>query len=227
MDSNTPLFGNASAIAEQQNRVMRNTYWLLALSLVPTVIGALLGMQLNFKGFSLWMNLLVLFGVVIGFSFAVQRYKDSPIGVALLLAFTFFMGFWLSKMLNVYIARFANASQLIAMAAGGTAVICASMAMLASTIKRDLSWLNKFLWVGFAIAFIGIIGAVVFKIPALAAACCVLFIAIFAGWLLYDLKQIIDGGETNYVVATMSIYINIFGIFQNLLAVLGIFGGDD
>jgi modulator of FtsH protease len=232
MNSNTPVFGgnNGSGLvlAEQQNRVMRNTYWLLALSLVPTVIGALIGMQFKFAGFSsVWINLAVFMGSIFAFSFAINKTKDSPIGVAILLAFTFFMGFWLSKMLSFYLGRFTNGAQLIAMAAGGTAVICASMALLASSIKQDISWMGKFLMIGFIVLFIGAIGAFVFKIPALMVGISVLFVALFAAYLLYDLKQIIDGGETNYIVATMSIYLDVFGIFTNLLSVLGFVGGDD
>jgi modulator of FtsH protease len=221
----TPI-GNAGSMSVTQNRVLRNTLILLAISLVPTVIGATLGVSLNFRGFGAWwINLLVLFGAVFAFSYAIERTKNSSVGVAVLLAFTFFMGFWLSVLLG-RILSLANGATLVMYAFGGTALIFGAMAAVASTIKTSLSGMGKFLWIGFFVILLAAIGAIVFQIPALMITVSVLFIGLFAAWTLYDLNQIITGGETNYITATVSIYINLFNIFSNLLSLLGLTSND-
>ncbi len=224
MNANPVLSGD---LALQQNRVLRNTYWLLSLTMVPTVVGALLGIQMNFKGFgSIWMNLIIFIGMQLGFIYAIHKTKDSPIGLALLLAFTFCMGIMLSMLLQ-RILNLSNGGRLIAMAAGGTAMIFAAMAVLASTIKKDLGGMGKFLFIGVILCLLAGVGAAVFQIPALSIAISVIVIGIFSAYIVYDLNQIIMGGETNYITATLSLYINVFAIFQNLLSLLGIFGGED
>jgi modulator of FtsH protease len=225
-NQNVSPVGSAGSLSLSQNRVLRNTFMLLAISLVPTVIGAALGLAVNFKGFGAWwMNLLVLFGAVMAFSYAVERTKNSSMGVVVLLAFTLFMGFWLSKLIG-RILPMKDGAMLVMYAFGGTAAIFASMAFIASTIKKSLSGMGKFLWVGFFVILAAAIGAIVFQMPALMIACSILFIGLFAAWTVYDLNQIITGGETNYISATMSIYINLFAIFQNLLALLGLTSND-
>jgi modulator of FtsH protease len=225
-NQNVSPVGTAGALSTPQQRVLRNTFVLLAISLVPTVIGASLGLALNFRGFGAWwMNLLVLFGAVMAFSYGVERTKNSSMGVVVLLAFTLFMGFWLSKLLG-RILPMKDGAMLVMYAFGGTAAIFASMAFIASTIKRSLSGMGKFLWVGFFVILLAAIGGIVFQMPALMIACSVLFIGLFAAWTVYDLNQIITGGETNYISATMSIYINLFSIFSNLLALLGLTSND-
>lgn len=225
-NQNVSSIGNAGALSLSQNRVLRNTFVLLAISLVPTVIGASLGLAFNFRGFGAWwMNLLVLFGAVMAFSYAVERTKNSSMGVVVLLAFTLFMGFWLSKLLG-RILPMKDGAMLVMYAFGGTAAIFASMAFIASTIKRSLSGMGKFLWIGLLVILAAAIGAVVFQMPALMIACSILFIGLLATWTVYDLNQIITGGETNYISATMSIYINLFGIFSNLLGLLGLTSND-
>jgi modulator of FtsH protease len=223
---NVTQIGSAGSLSIGQNRVLRNTLVLLAISLVPTVIGASIGLAVNFRGFGAWwMNLLVLFGAVMAFSYAVERTKNSSMGVVILLAFTLFMGFWLSKLVG-RILPMKDGAMLVMYAFGGTAAIFASMAFIASTIKQSLSGMGKFLWVGFFLILAAAIGAIVFQIPALMIACSVLFIGLFAAWTVYDLNQIITGGETNYISATMSIYINLFSIFSNLLSLLGLTSSD-
>jgi modulator of FtsH protease len=225
-NQNVSPIGSTGSISISQNRVLRNTLVLLAISLVPTVIGAAIGLSVNFRGFGAWwMNLLVLFGAVMAFSFAVERTKNSSMGVVVLLAFTLFMGFWLSKLLG-RILPMKDGAMLVMYAFGGTAAIFAAMAFIASTIKTSLSGMGKFLWVGFFLILFAAIGAIVFQIPGLAIACMVLFIGLFAAWTVYDLNQIITGGETNYISATMSIYINLFSIFSNLLSLLGLTSND-
>jgi modulator of FtsH protease len=225
-NQNVSPIGSAGSLSISQNRVLRNTLVLLAISLVPTVIGATLGVSVGFKGFGAWwINLLVLLGAVFAFSYAIERTKNSSAGVVVLLAFTFFMGFWLSVLLG-RILSLSNGGTLIAYAFGGTAAIFAAMAAVASTIKTSLSGMGKFLWIGFFVILLAAIGGIVLQMPALMITCMVLFIGLFAAWTLYDLNQIITGGETNYISATMSIYINLFNIFSNLLALLGLTSND-
>jgi modulator of FtsH protease len=213
-------------LATAQNRVLRNTYLLLAISMIPTIAGAALGVSLGFKGFGpWWMNLIVLLGAVMGFSYAIERTKNGTAGVAILLAFTFFMGFWLSVLLG-RILSLRDGASLVMYAFGGTAVIFAGMATIASMIKTSLSGMSKFLWVGFFVILLTAISAIVFQMPALMIACSVLFIGLFSAWTVYDLNQIITGGETNYISATFSIYINVFNIFSNLLSLLGLTSSD-
>jgi modulator of FtsH protease len=225
-NQNVSPIGNSGALSTTQNRVMRNTLVLLAISLVPTVIGASLGLSVGFAGFGAWwMNLLVLLGAVMAFSYAVERTKNSTMGVVVLLLFTGFMGFWLSKLLG-RILTLKDGATLIMYAFGGTAAIFAAMAFIASTIKTSLSGMSKFLWIGFFVILLAAIGAIVFQIPGLTIACMVLFIGLFSAWTVYDLNQIVTGGETNYISAAMSIYINLFGIFSNLLSLLGLTSND-
>ena len=227
MDSNNVTQISAgSTLASSQNRVLRNTYLLLAISMVPTIAGAALGVSLGFKGFGpWWMNFMILIGSVIAFSYGIERTKNSGAGVAVLLAFTFFMGFWLSVLLGRVLAM-KDGATLISYAFGGTALIFAGMAAIASTIKTQLTGMSKFLWIGFGVILVAAIGGIVLQMPALMIACSVLFIGLFSAWLVYDLNQIITGGETNYISATLSLYINIFNIFSNLLSLLGITSSD-
>ncbi len=216
-----------SAAVTGQNRVLRNTYLLLAVSMLPTIAGAALGVSLGFKGFGpWWMNLMVLIGVVMGFTYGIERTKNSGAGVALLLAFTFFMGFWLSVLLGRVLAL-KDGATLISYAFGGTALIFAGMATIASNIKTSLSGMSKFLWIGFCVILLAAIGGIVLQMPALMIACSVLFIGLFSAWIVYDINQIMTGGETNYISATLSIYINLFNIFSNLLSLLGLTSSND
>ena len=226
MDMNNVSDIRAGGVATSQNRVLRNTYMLLAVTMVPTIAGAALGVSLGFKGFGpWWMNLMVLVGAVMGFTYGVERTKNSGAGVALLLAFTFFMGFWLSVLLGRVLAL-KDGATLIAYAFGGTALIFSGMATIASNIKTSLSSMSKFLWIGFCVILLAAIGGIVLQMPALMIACSVLFIGLFSAWIVYDINQIMMGGETNYISATMSIYINLFNIFSNLLSLLGLTSRD-
>lgn len=226
-DTHIPPLPGAGSLSASQNRVLRNTLVLLAISMLPTVAGAALGLALGFRGFGAWwLNLIGLLAIAFGFSYAIERTKNSGAGVAVLLAFTFVMGFWLSMLLG-RIFELKNGATLVMYAFGGTAAIFAGMAAIASTIKRSLSGMGKFLWIGFLVILLAAIGAIVFQLPALMITVSILFIGLFSAWIVYDLNQIITGGETNYISATLSIYINLFNIFSNLLSLLGITGGDD
>lgn len=221
-------FTDAVSSVEQRNRVLRNTYWLLALSLVPTVMGAWAGLQIGFSWFAArpFIGFLVFMGIAFGFFYAIEKTKNSGLGVILLLAFTFFMGLMLSRMIGGVLGSFRNGTQLITMAFGGTAIVFFGMASLASTMKRDVSSLGKWLFVGVIGLLIASVANIWLQMPALMMTVSVLAVVIFSAYMLYDLKRIIDGGETNYVTATLAIYLDIYNVFVHLLNLLGIFGGD-
>lgn len=217
--------GTAVAAGERQ-RVLRNTYWLLALSLVPTVLGAWIGVSTGITAaLSGGIGLLVFLAGAFGFMFAIERTKHSAAGVAVLLAFTFFMGLMLSRLLAVVLG-FGNGAQLVMTAFGGTAAVFFVMANLASVVKRDLDGMAKWLFFGAIVLLIGGVVNVFVGSTAFMATLSVMAIGIFSAFLLVDLKRIIDGGETNYISATLALYLSLFNVFQSLLALLGIFGGE-
>jgi len=221
--------GHVSVGAVAQNRVLRNTYWLLALSLLPTVLGTWVGVATGFGEMlngRIGLSLLIFFGGAIAFMWGIERNKNNSLGVLLLLGFTFFMGLMLSRLVGA-ILGLKNGGDLLMMAFGGTAVIFGGMATLATTIKRDLSGLGKFLFVGALITMIGFIAAAFLNVPALTLALLVMCLGIFSAYMLYDINQVVRGGETNYVTATLAIYLDVFNVFQSLLALLGIFGGNN
>jgi len=214
--------------ATERNRVLRNTYNLLALSMLPTVAGAWLGIQLNLAAALATrpiMGLLLMLGVSFGLIFAIQAKRNSPVGVWLLLAFTFVMGLTMSNALQ-HTLKFSNGGSLIAMAAGGTALIFFGMATLATTIKRDLSGLGNFLFIGCLLLIAASLANMFFHIPALHLTIAVIGCGLFSVWLMFDINRVVTGGETNYVSATLAIYLDLVNIFMNLLQILGIFGGD-
>jgi len=211
---------------EQRNRVLRNTYWLLALSLLPTVLGAWLGVATGItESLRGGLGLIVFLGGAFGFMFAIEKTKNSSTGVAVLLGFTFFMGLMLSRMIGMVLG-FKNGSELIMTAFAGTAGVFFVMASLATVIKRDLSGMGKWLFVGALVLMVGAIVNVFIGSTAGMMAISVAAIGIFSAYMLYDLKQILDGGETNYISATLALYLDLFNVFQSLLALLGIMGGE-
>ena len=211
---------------EERNRVLRNTYWLLALSLLPTVLGAWLGVATGItESLRGGLGLIVFLGGAFGFMFAIEKTKNSAAGVAVLLGFTFFMGLMLSRMIGMVLG-FKNGSDLIMTAFAGTAGVFFVMASLASVIKRDLSGMGKWLFVGAMVLMVGSIINVFVGSSAGMMAISVAAIGIFSAYMLYDIKQIIDGGETNYISATLALYLDIFNVVQSLLALLGIMGGE-
>ncbi|MDH0200779.1 Bax inhibitor-1/YccA family protein [Comamonas aquatica] len=214
-------------IAQQQrHRVLRNTYWLLALSLLPTVLGAWVGVATGITaGLTGFVGLLVFMGGAFGFMFAIEKTKHSAAGVPVLLGFTFFMGLMLSRMISMVLG-FSNGSQLIMTAFAGTAGVFFVMASLATVIKRDISGMGKWLFVGALVLMVGAVINVFVGSTAGMMAISMLAIGIFSAYMLYDIKQIIDGGETNYISATLALYLDIFNVFQSLLALLGIMGGE-
>ena len=224
-----PVFAGGAgsgALTGERNRVLRNTYWLLALSLVPTVLGAWIGVSTGIvASLGVGVSTIVFLVGAFGLMFAIEKYKNSGVGVALLLGFTFFMGLMLSRLLSAVLGL-ANGSSLIMMAFGGTAAVFFAMASLATVIKRDLSNMGKFLFIGAIMLLVAGLINIFVQSSALMVTVAVLAIGIFSAFMLYDLKRIIDGGETNYVSATLAIYLDIYNVFQSLLALLGIFGGE-
>jgi modulator of FtsH protease len=217
----------AALPAQQRNRVLRNTYWLLALSLLPTVLGAWLGVATGItRSLSGGVGLIVFLVGALGFMYAIEKTKNSAAGVPVLLGFTFFMGLMLSRMIAMVLG-FSNGASLVMTAFAGTAGVFFVMASLATVIKRDLSGMGKFLFVGAMVVMIGGIINVFVGSSIGMLVISVLVIGIFSAYMLYDLKQIIDGGETNYISATLALYLDIFNVFQGLLALLGLTSGNN
>ena len=217
----------ASVSNAQRNKVLRNTYWLLAISLLPTVAGAWIGVATGITAAMGGMMSLVLFlGGVFAFIYAIEKTKNSSAGVPVLLGFTFFMGLMMSRLIAMVLG-FSNGADLVMMAFGGTAAVFFAMASLATVVKRDLSGLNQWLTIGVILLIVGMIINMFVASSTGMVVLSMLAVAIFSAFLLVDIKRIIDGGETNYITATLSIYLSLVNIFQNLLMLLGIFGGDD
>ena len=229
MNDQVTTLGHAAGYGisqEQRHKVLRNTYWLLALSMLPTVLGAWIGVATGItQSLSGGLGLIVFMGGAFGFMYAIEKTKNSAAGVPVLLAFTFFMGLMLSRLIGMVLG-FKNGTDLIMTAFAGTAGVFFVMASLASVIKRDLSGMGKWLMVGALVLMVGAVINVFVGSSAGMMAISVAAIGIFSAYMLYDLKQILDGGETNYISATLALYLDIFNVFQSLLALLGIAGGE-
>jgi modulator of FtsH protease len=217
-----------SALAVERNRVLRNTYWLLALSMVPTVLGAWVGVATGItRVLTPGIGLVVFLVGAFGFMYLIEKNKNSAAGVPILLGFTFFMGLMLSRLVGAVLGM-NNGASLIMTAFAGTGTIFFGMAMLSSVVKRDLTNMGKFLFVGVLMLFVAGIANMFLQSGALMITIAVLAIGIFTAFILYDLKRIKDGEETNYITATLGVYLSLYNIFQSLLALLGIgSGGDD
>ena len=210
----------------QRNKVLRNTYWLLALTLIPTALGAWLGVSTGLgQLFSGGLGLVVFLVGSFGFIYAIEKTKDSAMGIAVLLGFTFFMGLMISRLIAMVLG-FKNGSELVMIAFGGTAGVFFLMASLATFIKRDISGMNKWLFVGAIVLMVGSIINIFVGSSIGMMVISMLAIGIFSAYMLYDIKQIIDGGETNYISATLALYLDLINVFQSLLALLGIMGGE-
>jgi len=219
-------YGGTGSLSASTNRVLRNTYWLLALSMVPTVLGAWIGVQTGItRSLTGGLGLIVFLVGAFGFMFAIEKFKNSAAGVPLLLGFTFFMGLMLSRLLGAVLGL-SNGASLIMLAFGGTGAIFFGMAALSSIVKRDLGSMGKFLFIGAIMLLVAGIANVFIQSSALMITLSVLAIGIFSAFILYDLKRVQDGEETNYISATLGVYLSLYNVFSNLLALLGIFGGD-
>jgi len=211
----------------QRNRVLRNTYALLALSMVPTVLGAWLGVATGIaSAMTPGVGAIVFLAGAFGFMFAIEKTKNSAAGVPMLLAFTFFMGVMLSRLVGAVLGL-SNGASLIMTAFAGTGAIFLGMASLSTIIKRDLTSMGKFLFIGMIMLLVAGIANIFIQSSALMITLSVISIGIFSAFILHDLKRVQDGYETNYITATLGVYLSIYNVFQSLLALLGIFGGND
>ncbi len=218
----------AGSSALARNKVLRNTYAMLALTLIPTVIGAWAGVAFGFQRLmvgSPFIGFMIFMAVSLGFFFAIEKFKNSGVGVALLLAFTFFMGLLLSMLISRTLG-FSNGPQLIMTAFGGTAVIFGAMATIATVSKRDFSGMGKWLFVGMIVIIVAAVANIWLKMPALSLTISVLAMLIFSAYMLYDVQRVVNGGETNYISATLAIYLDVYNVFSSLLQILGFAGGE-
>ncbi len=218
-------FGYAVS-GEERNKVLRNTYWLLSLTMIPTVLGAWIGVQTGImSAMSPGISMMVFLVGAFGLMFAVEKFKNSAAGVPILLAFTFFMGMMLSRLVGS-ILGLNNGASLIMLAFAGTGGVFFGMATLSTIIKRDLSSMGKFMFIGMIMVLIAMIANIFLQSSALMIALSVIVIGISSAFILYDLKRVRDGEETNYISATLGVYVSLYNVFSNLLALLGIFGGE-
>jgi len=219
-------YRDIGGLAPDSNKVLRNTYWLLSLTLLPTVFGAWVGIA---SGLSYYLSggLGLIFFMIgtFGFVYAIEKNKDSATGIAFLLGFTFFMGLMLSRLIAMVLG-FKNGTELVMTAFGGTAGVFLAMASLATVVKKDLSNMAKWLFVGVIVLMVASIINIFVGSSTGMLVISVLSIGIFSAFMLYDIKQIIDGGETNYITATLALYMDAINVFQSLLALLGIMGGE-
>jgi modulator of FtsH protease len=214
-----------TAISAESQKVLRNTYLLLALTMAPTLVGALIGMATASVIIANPMiTTFAMLAAVVGLQFAIIANRNSVLGVGLLLLMTGLLGWWLGPILN-YVLAMKNGAQLVGYAAAGTGAVFLVMGAIATTTKRDFSFMGKFLFVGMIALVVAMIANMFLQIPALALTISTLVIVVFSLFLLHDLSRIVTGGETNYVVATTGVYLSLFNIFANLLQLLGIFGG--
>ncbi|BBI98900.1 BAX inhibitor protein [Ferrigenium kumadai] len=215
------------AIATQQNKVLRNTYMMLALTMIPTVIGASVGTSMNFSFMAEHpiMSALLMFGAMFGMLFAVSALRNSVWGIAALLGFTFVAGVFLGPILQVAL-HLKNGAQLVGMAAGGTGIIFFSLATIATVTKKDFSFMGKFLFIGLILLIVASLANLFFQIPALSLTISAIAVLIFSAYILYDVSQIVHGGETNYIMATLGLFMNIYNLFINLLQLLMAFSGE-
>lgn len=214
-------YNTSVSVGTERNKVLRNTYLLLGLSLVPTVIGALVGMSMSFAFMAEHpiMYSLGAFAVMMGMFFGISSARNSGLGVVLLLALTGFMGLMLGPVLQVALGL-KNGGEIVGLAAGGTAAIFLVLAGIASTGKRDFSFLGKFLMVGIVLLILASLANLFFQIPALALTLSAVAVLLFSGFILFDVNRVVNGGETNYVMATLAIYLDIYNLFINLLQLL-------
>ncbi len=214
-------------VVQDQNRVLRNTYWLLALSMLPTIVGAWAGMQLNFiRLFAAApiMTPLLMFGLMLGSLFVVTRLRNSAWGIPALFGFTFIAGVMLTPILTVA-GQLKNGGQLVGLAGAMTAAIFFAMAAIATVTKRDFSFMGKFLFVGLILLVVASLANLFFAVPALSLTISAIAVFIFSLYILYDVSNIVRGGETNYITATLSLFLDVYNIFISLLNLLMAFSG--
>jgi len=212
--------GKSSTFAT--NKVIRNTYTLLSMTLLFSALTAGVSMTLNLPH----PGLLLTLGGYFGLLFATSRFRNSALGLAFVFALTGFMGYTLGPILNAYLAM-PNGSQVVMTAMGGTGAIFLGLSGYALTTRKDFSFMGGFLIVGILVAFMAGLGAVFFEMPGLSLAVSSMFVLLMAGLILYETSNIIHGGETNYIMATVTLFVAIFNLFTSLLHLLGFMNGNE
>jgi modulator of FtsH protease len=205
------------------NKVIRNTYILLAMTLLFSALTAGLSMAFNLPYPGLLLTLVGYFGLL----FLTTKLRNSVWGLVSIFALTGFMGLTLGPIINLYLTKFTNGAELVMMAMGGTGLIFLGLSGYALSTRKDFSFLGGFLMVGILVGFLAGLGAVFFQLPGLALAVSSMFVLLMAGLILYQTSEIIHGGETNYIMATITLYVSIYNLFTSLLHLLGVFGGDE
>ena len=229
MFDNTPVLGRSESALEATNKVLRNTYALLGLTMIPTVIGAFIGMNINFSIAQQHPFIFAIgaMAVMYGLFTAIAANRNSSLGVVLLLGVTFLLGMLLGPILQ-HALHLNNGAQIVGLAAGGTGIILMTLAGVATTTKKDFSFMGKFLMVGIVLMIVASLANIFLQIPAMALAMSAIGVILFSGFILYDVSRIVNGGETNYVMATLSLYLSIYNLFTSLLQLLmGLMGSDD
>ncbi|MBS4098313.1 MAG: Bax inhibitor-1/YccA family protein [Sulfuricella sp.] len=227
VNQNESLSGYPVDLAASTAKVLRNTYMMLSLTMIPTVIGAFIGMSMNFALLAQHpvLGFVGMLAVMFGLFWGVAANRNSGIGVALLLVLTLFLGVMLGPILQVAL-HLKNGAQLVGLAAGGTGVIFFGLAGFATVSKKDFSFLGKFLFIGLALLILASFANLFFQVPAMALTISAIAVLIFSGYILYDVSQIVHGGETNYVMATLALYLDIYNLFVNLLQLLMALSGE-
>ncbi len=215
--------GNQSQVSTlATNKVIRNTYSLLSMTLMFSALTAGTSMALNLPH----PGLLLTLGGYFGLLFLTSKFRDTGLGLAFVFALTGFMGYTLGPILNAYMSM-ANGSQIVTTAMAGTGVIFLGLSGYALTSRKDFSFMGGFLLTGILVAFLAGLGAIFFEIPGLSLAVSAMFILLMSGLILYETSNIIHGGETNYIMATVTLFVSIFNLFTSLLHLLGFMSGDD
>lgn len=229
MFDNTPVLGRSESAQQITNKVLRNTYALLGLSLIPTVLGAFIAINMSFS-FAQQHPFIFAIGamaVMFGMFSAIAANRNSSVGVLLLLALTFLLGLMLGPILQ-HALHLRNGGQIVGLAAGGTGIILLTLASIATKSKRDFSFMGKFLMVGIILLIVASLANIFLQIPAMTLAMSAVGVLLFSGFILYDVSRIVNGGETNYVMATLSLYMSIYNLFTSLLQLLmGTMGSRD
>ena len=230
MQNQQPVFTGNTEVAATQNKVLRSTYMLLAVSLIPTIIGAAVGTSVfNIAGLMRSVGPIIatiaVLAIFYGWIYMIEKNKNSSVGLYLLLGFTFFMGLLMAPLLQRTMGM-SNGGQLVMMAAGGTAGVFFVLSGIASNVKRDFSFLNKFILIGVVVAMLAVVANIFLQMPALSLALCGVFIILSSAIILWQINDIVRGGETNYISATLTLYVSVYNIFTSLLQILGIVGGD-
>lgn len=223
MSTPRPDMLRTASVQVADNRLIRNTYTLLAMTLLFSAATAGLSMVLDLPHPGILITLVGYFGLL----FLVTRLRDSAWGLAAVFALTGFMGLTLGPIVQAYLTMLPNGGQVVMMAMGGTGAIFLGLSGYALTSRRDFSFMGGFLMVGILVAFLAGLGAIFFQLPALSLAVSAMFVLLMSGLILYQTSNLVHGHETNYIMATVTLYISIYNLFLSLLQLLGFASSDD